>query len=317
MKTSGLLGIVGRQATLADPGPELAALLQALRARHGQSVAAILFYGSCLRSGDLLDGLVDLYVVVDRFLPAYRKPVPATLNWLLPPNVFYLELPVAAGRVRCKYAVLSMRQLRNGTSERWFQAYLWGRFAQPTAIAYARDAETTQQVTDALAQAVVTFLTRVLPCLPERFTLRELWEGGLALSYATELRAERSNRNAHLFDSYRSYYEGLTSPALEALPYAVRRESRTEMDRYVAHIPARVRQMSRLAWSLRRFQGKALTVLRLVKGALTFHGGFDYLLWKLQRHSGVTIQASERERRHPLIFGWGLLWRLYRRGVFR
>ena len=84
-----------------------------------------------------------------------------------------------------------------------------------------------------------------------------------------------------------------------------------------ADIPARTRWLSRLAWSARRVQGKTLSVLRLVKSAFTFQGGVDYLLWKLERHSGVRVEATERERRHPLIYGWGLAWRLYRRGAFR
>ena len=84
-----------------------------------------------------------------------------------------------------------------------------------------------------------------------------------------------------------------------------------------ASIPPRTRRRSRLAWSARRVQGKTLSALRLAKSAFTFQGGVDYLLWKLERHSGVRVEASERERRHPLIYGWGLAWRLYRRGAFR
>jgi hypothetical protein len=58
-------------------------------------------------------------------------------------------------------------------------------------------------------------------------------------------------------------------------------------------------------------------VLRLVKAAGTFDDPLDYLLWKIERHSGIYIAPSERQRRYPLIFAWGLLWRLYRRGAFR
>jgi len=68
---------------------------------------------------------------------------------------------------------------------------------------------------------------------------------------------------------------------------------------------------------LRRIQGKALSLLRLAKAVFTFRGGVDYILWKLERHSGVKIEASERVRRHPLIYGWGLAWRLYRQGILR
>jgi hypothetical protein len=57
--------------------------------------------------------------------------------------------------------------------------------------------------------------------------------------------------------------------------------------------------------------------MRLVKSAFTFEGGVDYLLWKIERHSGVRVEVSDRVRRHPLIFGWGTLIELRRRGAFR
>ena len=312
-----LLQVIEKQATSVPIGPELSALGAELRNRYGESVAAILFYGSCMRSGNLLDGLADLYVLVDRYRPVYRGRGMAFFNWLLPPNVFYLEVPVATGTVRAKYAVLSMTQLLKGTSTAWFQSYLWGRFAQPTAILYARDDQAAKQAVAALGQAALTLLTRSLPCLPERFTARQLWEGSLALSYRTELRAEKSNRNVHLFETYQDHYQQLTRAALPGIPYPVQSPPGGQENRYAARIAQRVRQQSRFGWALRRIQGKLLSLLRLVKAIFTFRGGVDYILWKLERHSGVKIEAPERVRRHPLIFGWGLVWRLYRRGIFR
>ena len=43
----------------------------------------------------------------------------------------------------------------------------------------------------------------------------------------------------------------------------------------------------------------------------------DYALWKVQRHSGVTVTATERQRRYPLIFAWPLVWQLYRQGALK
>lgn len=311
-----LLALLERQAGQYAAGAELLALVDAIRGRYGDALLGILFYGACLRTGNPLDGLVDLYVVVDRYRLAYRKPLLALLNGLLPPNVFYLELPVAAGRVRCKYALFSRRHLQRGTSPRWFQTYLWGRLAQPVAVLYARDGEARTALIQALGQAVITFLWRALPALPEQFTEVELWDRALALSYGTELRAEKAGRTAHIVDSDPAYYGAVTPAALAVLPWGVAPVPDIP-GAYQALVPGTVRRRARLAWALRRIQGKVLSVLRLVKAAFTFQGGVDYLLWKLERHSGVRVEATERERRHPLIFGWGLVWRLYRRGAFR
>ncbi len=313
-----LLRVVEQQATSVPINLQLTALGDELHRRYGESLAAVLFYGSCLRSGDVSDGLADLYVVVDDYRSAYGSSLQALTNWALPPNVFYLELPLAGGRIRSKYAVLSLQDLLAGTSPRWFHSYLWGRFAQPVVLLYARDEQARGQVVQALAQAAVTFLTRCLPRLPGRFSVRELWEQGLALSYGAELRAEKSGRNVHLFESHAEHYRALSQVALPCVPYAVEaEEGRGEYEQYRTRIPSRVRYLSRFTWAIRRLQGKLLSLLRLSKAVFTFQGGIDYLLWKLERHSGVRIEASEKVRRRPLIYGWALFWRLYRRGVFR
>jgi len=83
-------------------------LVEAILARHGEAVQAILFYGSCLRAGQEKEGIVDLYVIVDTYRSAYGQAWFSLLNWLLPPNVFYLEVPDGEGKIRAKYAVLTL-----------------------------------------------------------------------------------------------------------------------------------------------------------------------------------------------------------------
>jgi hypothetical protein len=291
----------------------------ALVERYGQAAQAVLFYGSCLRSGDPLDGLVDLYVIVNEYRFAYGKSLPSFFNARLPPNVYYLEVPFQERKLRAKYAILSLRDLRKGTSMGWFHSYLWGRFAQPTSVIYARDARVTREVHLALAQAVVTFVTRTLPCLPEQFGAVELWRQGLSLSYRSELRTEKPGRAKELVDMFRDEYERLTEAVVPALPWAVATVDRKDNTtiRYQATIPARQRCLSAVTWGLRRLQGKLLSVLRLMKSAFTFQGGVDYIVWKLERHTGIAVEVTPRLRRYPLIFIWPHFWRLYRRGAFR
>ena len=50
-----------------------------------------------------------------------------------------------------------------------------------------------------------------------------------------------------------------------------------------------------------------LGLLRLLKTAYTFGDWVPYVLWKLERHTGRTIELSPRQRRHPLIFGWPII----------
>lgn len=297
--------------------PALDRLVRHLCERHGEAVNAVLYYGSCLRSGDLFDGLVDLYLVVDSYSAFYARRRRALANWLLPPNVFYVELAVGEKVLRAKYAVLSSRDLAHATSTRWFHSYIWGRFTQPTAIAWTRDDQARQGVEDAFVTAGRTFLARVLPRLPARGTVRDLWQQGLLLSYSAELRVEKAGRSGELVEAAREYYEALTMVSAGSMKYPLELIEASGGMSYTASVPMWSRAVSRVTWPLRSAQGKILSVLRLVKGLFTFDGGLDYIAWKLERHSGRPIEIPERVRRHPLIFVWGLFWRLYREGVFR
>lgn len=316
MKAPPHLKLIESRWQSTTPVPELIILGDALMRRYGNAVAGILYYGSCLRKGDATDGLVDLYVIVDDYRSAYGLSPRALFNWLLPPNVFYLELPTDRGTVRAKYALLSLPQLKRGTCC-WFQSYLWGRFAQPVALLRARDEASTQELLQAMGKAVLSFIAAILPLLPDRFSARDLWEQGLSYSYRTELRAERTGRQAELFSDAELYFSELTAAAMRYSPLPVRRQGEGMDCTYVADIGGMRRWLARVAWSLRKLQGRLLHVLRLVKGLFTFSGGVDYIVWKLERHSGVRVEVSDRVRKHPLIFGWGLAWHLYRRGAFR
>lgn len=306
-----------RQETSRETPSSLRPLIEAILARYGDAAQAMLYYGSCFRKGDDSNGIVDLYLVVDSYRHAYRRGSYALLNTLLPPNVFYLEVPYDGGVRRAKYAVFSCQDLQRGAAMRRFHSYLWARLAQPMALVYARNDQVAEQVYSAMAQALLTFLTRVLPRIPSQFTSRELWSEGLRLSYAAELRAERRDKLVALFDDAPHYYEELTRAALTMVPYSVEPLASTPETCYRSRIPTVSRTCSSITWAMRRLLGKALSILLLLKASYTFRGGVGYLLWKIERHSGVTVEIDQRLRRIPLVGVAVLFWRLYRRGAFR
>ncbi len=313
---SELISAIERNA-FRQASPAVQVLIDEILARHGQAARGILFYGSCLRTGDDLDGLVDLYLLVDSYRHAYSDRLPALLNALLPPNVFYLERQFEGQTVRTKYAVLSLADFQKGTSKSWFHSYLWGRFCQPTAVLYTRSEEVAALVVKGFARSVLTFTHRVLPRISAEFTARQLWRRGLELSYGAELRAERPEKRARLFDAAPRYYEEVTRLAMDAVSYPVAALAGTDPIQYRTRISGGTRWASRLAWGLRSWQGKLLSILRLVKAVTTFEGGVEYILWKIERHSGVSVEVAPRLKRHPLLAVWVLSWRLYRRGGFR
>ena len=313
--SEALAGLIRRKAC-QPAAVAVRALAETVTAKYGEAVQAVVFYGSCLRSGDDRGGMVDLYVIVDGYRNAYRSRRWALLNKILPPNVFYLEISAEERLVRAKYAILSLADLERGTSTAWFHSYLWGRFAQPAALLYARSPQAAEKVQGALAQAVMTFLGRVIPALPARFSAKDLWLKGLSMSYRAELRAERPEKLAGLFQSSSEYYEQITTAALPELPFPVERIQGAEPG-YESRISPGRRMICRVGWRVRSLQGKILSLLRLLKGAFTFAGGLDYILWKIERHTAVTVKVPPRLRQHPILALCVLAWKLYRKGAFR
>lgn len=302
--------MVGLQADAA------AALTAHVQSRFEDATFAVLLYGSALRDGlDIEDGLFDILVVVDGYRRAYGGWTQPLLNTLLPPNVFYLECPLGDRTVRAKYALVSRAQLASHTRRRCLQSYFWGRLAQPVVVTWTRNDAAAQEVDKVLNAAVTTFAAATAPLLPATFDAREVWERGLAASYRTEFRPEPATRARTLTERDLHHYQSAGLVAARALDWEILGAPGAE--RFSTGTSRLGRWRGRVAWFLRRAQGRTLHVLRLVKATWTFTGGIDYLLWKIERHSGVKVEVSDRVRRHPLIFGWWTLWRLRRKGGFR
>ncbi len=291
--------------------PPVASLIDLLKETHGTSLLAILMYGSYLRGkrGTIL----DFYVLLDSYDGALPKRWHGWLNRLLPPNVYYAKSDALVPPVYAKYATVRLDQFEQAIKH-GFHSYFWARFAQPCALLYVRDDATKIRVIDALEQAVVKFVSQTLPVLTPVFTTRDLWARGLGLSYGCELRAESRSKAANLHDNSADYYAELTAALVRERQLPINLD---HDDRYVSELSAGQRARARYSWALRRWQGKALSAARLLKATFTFNDPLDYVLWKIERHSGVYIEPTERQRRYPLIFAWGLLWRIYRKGGFR
>ncbi|MEZ5558667.1 MAG: hypothetical protein R3E86_09025 [Pseudomonadales bacterium] len=289
----------------------VARLLDAIHARHGDAVQAVLMYGSYLRGKR--DTVLDFYVLFDELRPALPSAWQAAANRLLPPNVYYLHLD--NGDLRAKYATLRLDQFEHANAED-FHCYFWARFTQPCRLVYCRDAAVRGRVVAAIGAAARTFARRVVPMLPARFDAPDLWRTGFALTYAAELRSERGDNIAALYDSNAAHLDALTH-LLAAEGESALTERGPGQFASRAPVTRARRRRAAIGWVIRRWQGKWLSVLRLVKAAGTFNDALDYLLWKIERHSGIYIAPSERQRRYPLLFAWPLLWRLYRRGAFR
>jgi hypothetical protein len=302
------LHILRRRETAQPVAAPIATIAEAARLRHGSGVAAVLFYGSCLRLGSDEGKIVDLYLLVDSYTAVYGRGLAAVMNRLLPPNVFYIEASFEGRTLRAKYAVVSVGDFAKGAGGGWFHPYLWARFAQPCRLAWCRDEEVRECVTEALAGSASKCLAEGLALMNGPFTAADLWVSLFRETYRSELRAEPPGRAAEIHAADAAHYASLARSGLPPLG------ARPGTGEGIWVAPLRTRGGS---WALRRVLGKLLSVARLVKAAFTFQDGAQYLLWKIERHSGVTIEVTPWQRRHPVLASTVLFWKLYRKGAFR
>lgn len=285
-------------------------LAAALQSEFGDSLQAVLMYGSCRRKADASEGLVDLLVIVDNYRTAFKSRLWAMMNWLLPPNVFYLEARTEESVIRCKYAVITLAQFQRRCRAR-SDHYFWARFSQPMRLVWQR-----QDIAPALAQArasaALAFSARIAPLLAAGVSAEGFWQRCLAATYRCELRPEPPGNAARLIANDPAYWEQITLAIAEHSDVLAVGDSG-----YVAGPGGFSPLAMRISWQLRRLGGKLFNLARLFKAAGTFSNGIDYIVWKVERHSGVRIEPTERMRRYPRLAAWGLVWRLWRQGGFR
>jgi len=279
--------------------------------RYGNSVSGVIFYGSCLRTGEIEDKILDFYVIVDDYCKAYSSRALAIANKVLPPNVFYHEVTIDGTVVRSKYAVLSEADLAYRTSRQCLNVSVWARFCQPCMLLVPRDKIACTVINGYIAQACVTMLANLRELFPQMIASRDLWVEAFEQTYAAELRSERGGKGLEIYVLDQERYDRLTPIVLAAL--GVMAQSKPLQNQ-----PARWTSVRpKLKWMMRRWNGKLVSFLRLLKATTTFDGGIDYIAWKIKRHSGVEIEIKDWMRKHPIVAGVSLFWGARKKGAFK
>lgn len=294
--------------------PGVAWLANELAARHGEAVLGVLFYGSCLRQ-TTDEGVLDFWLVVDDYRRAYPSRALALASAIAPPTVFYLERDYEGRRLRTKYGVISRRAFERGTSFRARHPYVFARFAQPARLLACRDEDARRYFVDRLARSIEVMVGRLVFLLPRRghlmrFSLAAFWQEAFRRSYDSERRPEAEETIRGLYLANAERYDEVALLSLRTLARCGRIGPLTEHPRSVAiAMPRAALLAGRLRWHGMRIVGRTLGLVRLFKTAFTFGDWVPYVLWKLERHTGRKLELSERQRRHPFVFGWPIILR--------
>jgi hypothetical protein len=310
-----LAQLVADELARAAP-PAALRLADAIVEKVGASTAAVVFYGSCLRR-QTSEGVFDFYVLVDDYASASRCRALAFAGAMLPPTVFYVECLADGEVLRAKYALMTTRDFARGAAPGGWRPGIWARFCQPALAVYLRDGTTRDALRDGCVQAILTAVGTLSPLLPENTSGEDLWQTVFRETYAAEMRTETPETIRTLYDAAPGRYERALRGALEVLQDRGLLDARWEGGGVAIEIPTAQRDRARRAWRWRLPARKLVYVAQLLKTAFTFGDWLPYVLWKLERHTGTRLEYTERQRRHPLLYGWPLLFRALRSRDFR
>lgn len=301
----------------APLSPHTAELVHFLAEACGPTTAAIIHYGShAQQSGARPESAHDFFIVVDRYRDAYRSmtsragvgfgPRVATLlNHVLAPNVIRLRLPPgpespANPVLEAKCAVYSWTDFRRAVSDHAPDHFALGRLFQHVQLAWARDGEKRREVVNLLVGARAATFAWGRPYLPRSFDVDAYCRSLLETSFAAEVRPEEHGR----VDALLAAQRGAMVPIYTALLDRLADQRILAREGKVYTIPSPPGKWSKFRAAMYFRRSKARATARWLKYIALYDGWLEYILMKIARRSGVSVELTERERRWPLIFLW-------------
>ena len=157
----------------------------------------------------------------------------------------------------------------------------------------------------------------VTPLLETPSDAENFWQTVFAETYRREMRTESEATIRSLHAAAPERYDQVLRAGLSACARDGCFDVAWQGDRFQLRWPAGRREALRRRFQYRLAWAKCAYVAQLLKTAFTFGDWLPYALWKVERHTGAEIPYTERQRRHPLIFGWPLLFRILRNRELR
>jgi hypothetical protein len=319
---SPLARAVAEEALSPSDDPALDAAVRRLAGATEPALVGLVFFGS-LRTGAARANAFsayDLFVVVEDYRGFYaalsragltgkRPALMALVSGWLPPTQCSLRFEDLG--IHVKATVLRYDTYRRETSRHRHDHFCIGRLCQPTRILHWRDQDARGHLLEGLVSAHRETWRWSRPWLPPTFDARAYGLSALRTSMRWEVRPEPAGRADALWEAQ----EGLQVPVFEELLGELAEGGEVvavpgEPGRFAPTRPVGRAERARLQAYFRR--SIARSTARWLKHVVTFEGWLDYIARKASRHGGEPIELTERERRWPLVFLWGRVFRYLR-----
>ncbi len=284
-------------------------LAEKIASEMGDQALAVLFYGSCLRTGNGA-GLMDFYILT-RDAQGYGDGALArAAHTAVPPFVRYFKCDFEGRQIHAKIAVMTLSCFEGLAQPAARDISIWARFAQATALIYAHDDAVQRTVHGAIRAAILTAINWAVCFRPKAGTAGDYWRALFRATYAAELRIEDQSRADLIVELAADRYDNLFLPALGAagfMPEPIKDGT------YTVPMSDTHRRAMKRTWIVCRLVSKSVNLARILKGAVTFDGRADYVAWKINRRTGVTLELTPWQRAHPLLAAPQLLLQLQRK----
>jgi hypothetical protein len=302
--------------------PDAARIASELRAHFQSNLICVLFFGSRYL-GTSPDGTsaCDLFLVVHDYLKFYRLRFPgirwshgprflALLNRILPPNIVSLSGENAGAGAKC--FVMSWEDFDRATRRKSPDHFVKGRLTQDIAVVDAVGEEARWRVEACLHRARESSIDWVPIFLQgggtRPFGVEDYCIRMLQVSYAHEIRPEPEARVREVFAAQRAFFGEIYGEILE----------RAVEQGILARDGGRYRVLSAPGWTIRLgwrayFRASKLrATLRWLKYTMTFQDWLDYLIRKVERRTGLSVDVTPLERRFPFLLLWPKVFRVLR-----
>lgn len=296
-------------------------IAEMLRRHLGPELLGVVFFGSrYLGTSPNVTSACDLFVIVESYPKFYRMRMPgvkwafgprllSSLNRVLPPNILSLFEEDGAG---AKFFVISARDFDRATSRRSPDHFVKGRLTQDVLVVDARDDSARRDIHAQLDCARESSLDWVPHFLPQAggkaFSVEDYCIRMLQISYAHEIRPEPQSRVREVYAAQGNFFETVYGGILAHA--AARGELAREDSRYRCVRPAGVLRRTRSKAYFR--MSKLRATVRWLKYTMTFADWLDYLIRKVERRTGLSVEVTSMERRLPFLLLWPKVFRVLR-----
>lgn len=276
------------------------------RSKWPNELDAVIFYGSCLNERTRKEtSTPDFFLITGSYRKFHKSIWHTFLNYIYTPSTYSIRERELKG----KYNVISMKDLRSQLSNRAKDIYNLGRLSKRTALIYCRNDRIRDEMLSILTNAFYAVTKKIYYTLPSIFTLEDFVQAALNISYVGERRVEADDKVSRLISSESDFYAKVYGLILEDLTSS---DLIIEGNKsYVIKNPQLFKfKLGKFLAKLFIWRSRIRAKLRWPKSIYTFEGWVDTLISKIERAKGIKIELSEKERRHPLIYGWKYYYKL-------